>query len=75
MVFDLFSVFGDCCLDTGFWMFYKCRAEVKELNDCMGKWFTNDNFVKECRDQYIQERRHYRLTGIRKNQEGQKMKS
>lgn len=56
-------------------MFYKCRSEVKGLNDCMAKWFVNEDFIKECRDQYLQERRQYRLTGIKKNAEVQKMKS
>ncbi|CAH1736014.1 COX assembly mitochondrial protein homolog [Aphis gossypii] len=69
------KVFGDCCLNTGFWMFYKCRTEVKGLNDCMSKWFTNEDFIKECRDQYLQERRQYRLTGVKKNPEVQKIKS
>jgi len=56
-------------------MFYKCRTEVKGLNDCMSKWFTNEDFIKECRDQYLQERRQYRLTGVKKNPEAQKIKS
>jgi len=56
-------------------MFYKCRKEVKGLNDCMAKWFVNEDFIKECRDQYLQERRQYWLTGIKKNAEVQKMKS
>jgi len=73
--FKLCLVFGDCCLNTGFWMFYKCRTEVKKLNNCMAKWFVDENFIKECRDQYLQERRQYRLTGIKKNAEVQKMKS
>lgn len=56
-------------------MFYKCRAEVNGLNDCMSKWFNNEDFIKECRDQYLQERRQYRLTGVKKNAEVQKIKS
>ncbi|VVC29038.1 Hypothetical protein CINCED_3A007009 [Cinara cedri] len=63
------KVFGDCCLDTGFWMFYKCRAEVKELNNCMAKWFVDDDFIKECRNQYLNDRRKYRLTGVGKHEE------
>lgn len=70
-----FLVFGDCCLDNGFWMFYKCKKEVKILNNCISKWFTNDDFVKECREQYLKDRREYRLTGIGKNAEGQRIKS
>jgi len=66
--------FGDCCLNNGFSMFYKCKPEVKKLNDCMAKWFVDTDFIKECRDQYLQERREYRLTGHRKHSE-QRMKS
>lgn len=62
-------------MNNGFWMFYKCRSEIKELNDCMSKWFVNEDFIKECRDQYLLDRREYRLTGVKKNTEGQKIKS
>lgn len=70
-----YIVFGDCCLDTGFFMFYKCRQEVKGLNACMEKWFINEDFIKECRNQYLEERRQYRLTGFKKNSDGVRMKS
>lgn len=56
-------------------MFYKCKKEVKILNDCITKWFTNDDFVKECREQYLKDRREYRLTGIGKNSEAERIKS
>jgi len=56
-------------------MFYKCKTEVKGLNDCMAKWFVDTDFIKECRDQYLQERREYRLTGVKKSPQEQKMKS
>lgn len=41
----------------------------------MSKWFVNDDFIKECRDQYLKDRREYRLTGVRKSPETQRMKS
>lgn len=41
----------------------------------MAKWFVNDDFIKECRDQYLKERREYRLTGMRKSAENQRIKS
>lgn len=56
-------------------MFYKCKAEIKELNDCMGKWFVDEDFIKECRDEYLKNRREYRLTGVPKNTQGQKIQS
>lgn len=62
-------------MDTGFFMFYKCRQEVKRLNACMEKWFINEDFIKECRNQYLEERRQYRLTGLKKNPDGVRMKS
>jgi len=55
-------------------MVYKCKTEAKCLNDCMAKWFYNDEFVKECQNKYLQDRREYRLTGVKKNPE-QKMSS
>lgn len=39
----------------------------------MAKWFVDEDFIKECRDQYLQDRKEYRLTGIKKSGE-QKMK-
>lgn len=73
--FNLYLAFGDCCLDTGFWMWFKCKPQVKALNTCMAKWFDDSEFVKECRDQYLIDRRNYRLTGVKKNPEGEKIKS
>lgn len=34
----------------------------------MTKWFIDDNFVKECRNQYLDDRRKYRLTGVKKHE-------
>ncbi|XP_050544400.1 COX assembly mitochondrial protein homolog [Daktulosphaira vitifoliae] len=70
---ELNKAFGDCCLNTGFFAFYKCKVQVRELNECMAKWFTDETFIKECRDNYLKERKEYRLTGIRKSE--QKIKS
>ncbi|XP_050434423.1 COX assembly mitochondrial protein homolog [Adelges cooleyi] len=70
---ELNKAFGDCCLDTGILAFYKCKPQVKQLNACMGQWFNDETFIKECRENYIVERREYRLTGKKKDE--QKMKS
>lgn len=41
----------------------------------MEKWFINEDFIRECRNQYLEERRQYRLTGLKKNSDGLRIKS
>ncbi|CAF1228582.1 unnamed protein product [Rotaria sp. Silwood1] len=61
---QLIDEFGQCGEKHGAWSFLKCRKEVKAMNDCLAKWFHDENFREECKEIYLTERTHYRETGI-----------
>jgi len=45
-------------------LFFKCRKQVKAMNDCLTKWFQDENFRAACPQMYLAERTKYRETGI-----------
>ncbi|CAF2547844.1 unnamed protein product [Rotaria sp. Silwood2] len=61
---NLLDEFGQCGEKHGVWSFVKCRKEVKAMNDCLAKWFNDENFREECTQIYLAERTIYRETGI-----------
>ncbi|EFN86307.1 Uncharacterized protein C3orf68-like protein [Harpegnathos saltator] len=58
--------FNECCVNFGLRMIIKCRKENAQMKTCMEKWYYNDDFIKECTEQYLNERSEYRRTGIPK---------
>ncbi|CAF1188196.1 unnamed protein product [Adineta steineri] len=56
--------FGKCGEQHGVWAVLKCRKEVKNMNNCLIKWFHDENFREECTQMYLDERKQYRETGI-----------
>ncbi|KAM0727526.1 COX assembly mitochondrial protein-like protein [Formica fusca] len=60
--------FHDCCLNSGLLNVVKCRKENEIMKSCMEKWFFNQDFIKECTEQYLNERSEFRKTGIPKKQ-------
>lgn len=62
------EAFTKCCKDAGFLMTWKCKKETKELNACLEYWYRDEGLIKECTEEYLNERSEYRRTGIRKNQ-------
>lgn len=36
--FDFDIEFGQCGEKHGFWAVFKCRKEVKAMNECLAKW-------------------------------------
>ncbi|XP_003740504.1 COX assembly mitochondrial protein homolog [Galendromus occidentalis] len=65
---DLFMNFLECSKRTGFLVIFKCRKERDIMNECLGKWFHDEDFKNECKEQYLAERKVYRETGIPKAQ-------
>lgn len=63
--FDLVSSFQDCCSQNSLLMVVYCRKENTAMKDCMQKWYTNEEFRKECEEEYLRERSEYRRTGIK----------
>jgi COX assembly protein 1 len=44
-------------------MVIKCRKENNELKECLTKWYKDENFWKECTEEYLNDRAEYRRTG------------
>lgn len=62
------EVFTKCCKEAGFWMTWKCKKETKALNECLERWYKDEGLIKECTEEYLNERSEYRRTGIKKKQ-------
>ncbi|XP_064597357.1 COX assembly mitochondrial protein homolog [Liolophura sinensis] len=60
--------FGDCAKEKGLLMPFMCRSLAKSLELCLSKWYKDEDFIKECREEYLEERTFYRQTGIRQKQ-------
>ncbi|XP_012233349.1 COX assembly mitochondrial protein homolog [Linepithema humile] len=67
--------FHECCLNTGVLNVVKCRQENDKMKACMEKWYYNEDFIKECTDQYLNERSEFRKTGISIKQKSTRMQS
>ncbi|XP_011633850.1 COX assembly mitochondrial protein homolog [Pogonomyrmex barbatus] len=59
--------FHNCCLDSGLLHVIKCRKENDRMKKCMERWYYDQGFIKECTEQYLEERSEFRRTGIPKN--------
>ncbi|XP_018318105.1 COX assembly mitochondrial protein homolog isoform X2 [Mycetomoellerius zeteki] len=67
--------FHDCCLNSGLLNVIKCRKENDKMIACMKEWFFNQDFIKECTEQYLEERSEFRRTGIPKKQRSIRLES
>lgn len=67
--------FSKCCKDNGLLMVIKCRKENTALKSCLTNWYHNDDFVEECKQQYLDERSEYRRTGVTQRERDQIKKS
>ena len=56
--------FFTCAKETGLLMAFKCRTENNKLNECLKKWYENEELKEECTQEYLRERSEYRRTGI-----------
>ncbi|XP_012527514.1 COX assembly mitochondrial protein homolog isoform X2 [Monomorium pharaonis] len=72
---DEVKEFHDCCLKSGILHVVKCRRENDKMQECMKKWFYNEDFIKECTEQYLDERSEFRRTGISKKQKNLRIQS
>lgn len=63
-----FPAFSKCGKENGLSIVFKCRKETELLQNCLVKWWNNEEFQEECKKQYLHERSEFRRTGIGKNQ-------
>jgi len=62
---DEVRAFSECSKREGFAMAWKCRDEKDCMVDCQKGWFDNPQFVAAVTEEYLNERSHYRQTGIK----------
>lgn len=58
--------FSKCCKENNVFMVFSCRKENSTLQDCLKRWYKDDEFKNICKEIYLQERSEYRKTGIPK---------
>ncbi|XP_064482400.1 COX assembly mitochondrial protein homolog [Ornithodoros turicata] len=65
---QLVEKFGVCCKKQGLLLPFLCQKENKALKACLVEWYNKPEFRKECTEQYLAERSHFRETGVWKKQ-------
>lgn len=60
------DAFTKCCSGSGIPMIFKCQDENREMQECQKRWYQDETFKNECKEEYLKERREFRLTGIPK---------
>lgn len=60
--------FTECCKDARFWMVWKCKSETATLTNCLENWYKDEEFKRQCTEEYLEERSEYRRTGIKQKQ-------
>ncbi|XP_078044790.1 COX assembly mitochondrial protein homolog [Augochlora pura] len=56
--------FTKCCAASNVLMVFKCKDENSILKSCLTKWFSDEKFREECTQQYLNDRKRYRTTGV-----------
>ena len=59
------KTFSDCTQTHGFHMVYKCTEERDKLCECIKGWTESPTFREAVTEEYLNERSHYRQTGIK----------
>lgn len=64
--FEEVHAFESCCKDYSLLMVITCRKQNDSLKTCLGKWYQDEAFKKECTEIYLGERAEFRRTGMQK---------
>lgn len=59
------SAYNKCGGEQGMKAVYNCRQELNGLTGCLEKWFYDTNFKERVTLEYLNERSHFRETGIK----------
>jgi len=57
--------FCKCSKENGFSMVYYCREAKDKMVDCQKTWFDKPQFQEAVKEEYLNERSHYRESGIK----------
>lgn len=61
---DEVKAFETCCKENSILMVAFCRKQNETLRTCLGNWYEDEAFKKECTEIYLKERSEFRRTGI-----------
>ena len=62
---DQVREFSECSKREGFAMVWRCREEKDCMVECQKEWFDKPEFVAAVTEEYLNERSHYRQTGVK----------
>ena len=62
---DVVEKFSKCTQEQGFKMVYACTEERNELCACIKQWLDDPDLKELVKLEYLNERSHYRETGIK----------
>merc|ERR1719468_1138878 len=57
--------FEKCAYEAGGWSITECRGPLKDLTDCLEKWFYDPQFKERVTLEYLNERSHFRQTKVK----------
>ncbi|GFO01864.1 cox assembly mitochondrial protein like protein [Plakobranchus ocellatus] len=57
--------FGECAKQQGLMMPFMCRPKAKALEECLKAAYSDPAFINLCTEEFLDERSHYRKTGIK----------
>lgn len=61
------AAFDKCCKGASVLMVALCRNENTALRSCLEKWYNDEQFKEECKQEYLKERSEFRKTGVNPN--------
>jgi len=56
---------NECGIKHGLMVWYHCQAERDEVVNCMERWQLEPDFKEKVTEEYLNERSHFRQTGIK----------
>merc|ERR1711973_1018446 len=62
---DVVKSFTECTQRAGFGLVYACRKERDDLVACIDTWMQSPDFKDQVTEEYLNERSHFRETGVK----------
>ncbi|GFS12584.1 COX assembly mitochondrial protein like protein [Elysia marginata] len=57
--------FGECAKQQGLMMPFMCRSKAWALESCLKAAYADPAFINLCTEEFLEERSHYRRTGVK----------
>lgn len=59
------QAFDQCCLDNAMMMVFNCRQENRRYQECLNRWFYDQQLIAECTQDYLKKRSEFRQSGLK----------